>query len=102
MAIGKFTKSVALSMAFSASVLGQKVNGPDYDSPTGGPPAKFFEAAATMPVAALQTAAAKAKKVPDLATYPVSLEKNAPKSTIHSDWLSFSEVGSSFWFSIDI
>lgn len=98
----KFTRNLALSMAFSAFALGQQVNGPDYDSPTGGPPAKFFAAAASIPVAGLRAAAAKASKVPNLATYPVSLEKNAAKSTIHSDWLSFSEVGSFLCFSIDI
>ncbi|PLN81936.1 Chitosanase-domain-containing protein [Aspergillus taichungensis] len=93
----KFTRNLALSVAFSAFALGQQVNGPDYDSPTGGPPAKFFAAAASIPVAGLQTAAAKASKVPDLATYPVSLEKNAVKSTIHSDWLSFSEGAALSW-----
>lgn len=98
----KFTRNLALSMVFSAFALGQQVNGPDYDSPTGGPPAKFFAAAASIPVAGLRAAAAKASKVPNLATYPVSLEKNAAKSTIHSDWLSFSEVGSFLCFSIDI
>lgn len=77
---------------FSSVALGQTVDGSDYDSPNGGPPASYFAAASTMPVAALQAAAAKATKVPSYATYPVSQDDNAKKSTIHSDWASFSQV----------
>ncbi|KAF7136954.1 hypothetical protein CNMCM5793_006658 [Aspergillus hiratsukae] len=50
-----------------------------------------------MPVAALQAAAAKASQVPGLATYPVSQDPGAAKSTIHTDWASFSEGAAISW-----
>ncbi|EAU38426.1 predicted protein [Aspergillus terreus NIH2624] len=82
---------------FSSVALGQTVDGSDYDSPNGGPPGSYFAAASTMPVAALQAAAAKATKVPSYATYPVSQDDNAKKSTIHSDWASFSQGAAISW-----
>ena len=88
---------LAISLALCNSALGQVVNGADYDKPNGGPPASFFAAASTMPVAALQAAAAKASQVPSLATYPVSQDPGAAKSTIHTDWASFSEGASISW-----
>ncbi|KAH3201368.1 hypothetical protein KXV64_008612 [Aspergillus fumigatus] len=90
-------RQLAISLALCNSALAQVVNGADYNKPNGGPPASFFAAASTMPVAALQAAAAKATKVPSLATYPVSQDKGAAKSTIHTDWASFSEGASISW-----
>jgi chitosanase len=62
-----------------------------FNRPDWGPPAKWFAAAASQPVSAIQAAAAKASVVPKGATYPFSLE-STDKSTIHSDWASFKEV----------
>ncbi|KAF9884410.1 hypothetical protein FE257_001810 [Aspergillus nanangensis] len=88
--------SLALAL-FGGVSLGQKVDGSEFDSPDGGPPGSYFAAASTMPVAALQAAAAKATEIPDLATYGISLDGGDEKSTIHSDWASFSEGAAISW-----
>ncbi|KAG2413844.1 hypothetical protein HFD88_003033 [Aspergillus terreus] len=98
MVLKKAAIGLTLPLAlFSSVALGQTVDGSDYDSPNGGPPASYFAAASTMPVAALQAAAAKATKVPSYATYPVSQDDDAKKSTIHSDWASFSQGAAISW-----
>lgn len=70
----------------------QTVDGSKYNNPTAGPPSSFFAAASTLPVAALQSAAAKARKAADDATYPINSDSGAAKVTIHEDWSSFSKV----------
>ena len=70
----------------------QSVVGSKYNNPTAGPPASFFAATSTLPVAALQTAAAQASQAAVDATYPVTDGKNAAVVTIHQDWSQFSEV----------
>lgn len=87
----KTTAGLAL-LALAGSVKAQSVDGSKYNSPTNGPPASYFAAATTLPVTALQSAAAKASSVPSKATYPVNTDKNSPKSTIHSDWVKFNQV----------
>ncbi|KAB8070890.1 fungal chitosanase of glycosyl hydrolase group 75-domain-containing protein [Aspergillus leporis] len=67
-----------------------------FNRPDWGPPAKWFAAAASQPVSAIQAAAAKASVVPKGATYPFSLE-STDKSTIHSDWASFKEGAALSW-----
>jgi hypothetical protein len=84
--------SVLASLALFGSALAQSVDGSQYNNPTAGPPASFFAAATTVPVAALQSAAAKASTAAKDATYPINGDGGAPKSTIHSDWTNFSEV----------
>lgn len=79
-------------LGLSASAVAQTVDGSKYNSPTGGPPSSYFAAASSIPVSAIQLAAAKASGVPSLATYPVNTDKNSPKSTIHNDWVKFSDV----------
>ncbi|KAJ9487353.1 hypothetical protein VN97_g5972 [Penicillium thymicola] len=82
----------ALLALFGSSSLAQTVKGPEFNKPDGGPPASYFAAGSSIPVAALQSAAAKASTaVPD-ATYPINGDKGATKVTIHSDWTKFSEV----------
>lgn len=84
--------SVLASLALFGSTLAQSVDGSQYNNPTAGPPASYFAAASTVPVAALQSAAAKASTAAKDATYPINGDSGAPKSTIHSDWTNFSEV----------
>ncbi|RAH61625.1 extracellular chitosanase CsnC [Aspergillus piperis CBS 112811] len=92
----KTTAGLAL-LALAGSVKAQSVDGSKYNSPTNGPPASYFAAATTLPVAALQSAAAKASSVPSKATYPVNTDKNSPKSTIHSDWVKFNQGAALSW-----
>lgn len=96
MPIKSFASRLALSLAICGTAMGQKVNGADYNKPDGGPPAKFFQASSSIPVAAIQAAAAKASKVPSHATYPIG--QGSTKSTIHSDWAGFSEVSIAYHF----
>lgn len=79
-------------LALVGTGLAQQVDGSDYDRPAGGPPASYFTAATTIPVAALQTAAAKASRAALDATYPINFDRGAAKSTIYKDWSSFSAV----------
>ena len=79
-------------LALFGTGLTQKVNGPDFNKPDGGPPGSYFAAGSSIPVAALQSAAAKASTpVPD-GTYAINNDKGAKKVTIHSDWSKFDEV----------
>ncbi|KAJ0416256.1 fungal chitosanase of glycosyl hydrolase group 75-domain-containing protein [Aspergillus carlsbadensis] len=66
---------------------------------TVAPPS--FAASDTIPVAALNRAVDGMRKVPPLATYPVSIKDNSALSTIHSDWASFQE-GAAFIFRADM
>lgn len=72
--------------------LSDTVDGAKYNNPTAGPPESYFAAAITVPVAALKSAAAKTRTAAKNATYPVNASKGAERSTIHSDWIGFSEV----------
>jgi hypothetical protein len=82
--------SAALILCSVAS--GQTVDGSQYNKPSAGPPASFFAAATTLPVAAIKSAAAKATKVPKSATYVINNESDSPKATIHSDWANLNKV----------
>ncbi|CAK49178.1 uncharacterized protein An03g05260 [Aspergillus niger] len=84
-------------LALAGSVKAQSVDGSKYNSPSNGPPASYFAAATTLPVAALQSAAAKASSVPSKATYPVNTDDDSPKSTIHSDWVKFNQGAALSW-----
>ncbi|KAJ5899353.1 hypothetical protein N7495_004097 [Penicillium taxi] len=75
----------------------QSVNGEHYNSPSAGPPSSFFTAAATLPIAALQTAASKASKAAKDATYPINNSDGAANVTIHSDWLNYSQGAAFVW-----
>ncbi|OGM48814.1 fungal chitosanase [Aspergillus bombycis] len=102
MPIKNFASRLAVSLAVCGTAMGQQVNGADYNKPNGGPPAKFFQASSSIPVAAIQAAAAKASKVPSHATYPIG--QGSTKSTIHSDWANFAEAstGAAFSFVADM
>ncbi|KAK5798044.1 hypothetical protein VI817_004335 [Penicillium citrinum] len=73
------------------------VDGSKYDNPTAGPPASYFAAATTVPVAALQSAAVKASTAAKDATYPINSDSGAKRVTIHSDWTNFSEGAAFVW-----
>lgn len=81
-----------VSLALLTSVCSQSVDGEQYDSPSAGPPSSFFSAATTIPISALQTAAAKASQAAEDATYPINNSDDASEVTIHSDWSDYSEV----------
>ncbi|KAJ5087210.1 hypothetical protein N7456_010826 [Penicillium angulare] len=89
--------TLAASFAIFGQTLSQSVDGSKYNNPTAGPPASYFAAATTIPVAALQTAAAKASKAAKDATYPVNGDSGAAKVTIHSDWSAFSTGAAFVW-----
>ncbi|KKK25173.1 hypothetical protein AOCH_004549 [Aspergillus ochraceoroseus] len=59
--------------------------------------ASSFAASTTVPVQALQSAAAKANTIPSLAVYPVSVGENPVQSTIYSDWTRFQTGSAIFW-----
>ncbi|KAJ5248759.1 hypothetical protein N7468_000210 [Penicillium chermesinum] len=86
---------------FVSQTAAQTVVGSKYNNPTAGPPASFFAATSTIPVAALQTAAAKATKAAKSATYAINNDGGAAKVTIHSDWSGFSS-GAAFVFVADM
>ncbi|KAL3473930.1 fungal chitosanase of glycosyl hydrolase group 75-domain-containing protein [Aspergillus californicus] len=56
-----------------------------------------FAAAKTIDAAALLLASEQVSSVPDLAKYPVNIQKNAPISTIHNDWASFHDGAALVW-----
>ncbi|EPS33771.1 putative chitosanase [Penicillium oxalicum 114-2] len=89
--------ALAASLALAAPALAQSVNGADYNSPTGGPPASFFAAGSSIPVSALKSAAAKASVAARDSTYPVNGDGGAARVTIHSDWSGFSEGAAFVW-----
>ncbi|KAF7593024.1 hypothetical protein BBP40_012111 [Aspergillus hancockii] len=88
--------TLALSFLLCGVGLGETADMSTFNRPDGGPPAKWFAAAASHPVSAIQAAAAKASVVPKDATYPFSLE-SPDKSTIHSDWAFFKEGAALSW-----
>ncbi|KAF7590820.1 hypothetical protein BBP40_002342 [Aspergillus hancockii] len=99
MPIKNIASQLALAMAIYGPVMGQQVEGPEYNNPNGTP-GKFFAASGSIPVAAIQEAAAKASVVPDQATYPVA-QGSSVMSTIHSDWAQFSS-GAAYSFIADM
>ncbi|KAF9239235.1 CAZyme family GH75 [Penicillium roqueforti] len=77
--------------------LTQSVNGFNFNKPTGGPPGSYFAAGSSIPVTALQSAAATASTaVPD-GTYPINRENGAQEVTIHSDWANFNQGAAYVW-----
>ncbi|KAE8386697.1 endo-chitosanase C [Aspergillus alliaceus] len=96
MSVKNFASQLVLSLAVAGAAMGQNVEGPEFNKPDAGTPGKFFAASSSLPVAAIQQAAAKASVVPDRATYPISPDSKV-KSTIHSDWAKFSEGASFSW-----
>lgn len=71
------------------SVWGQQINGEDYDSPDGGPPADYFAADASLPVDKIISAVSKLSQVAD--SYQISTESDE-EAQIFSDWASFDDV----------
>ncbi|KAL2788801.1 fungal chitosanase of glycosyl hydrolase group 75-domain-containing protein, partial [Aspergillus keveii] len=89
------TVLVVLSSTLLAT--GQKINGPEFNRPFGGPPASYFQAAATMPVAALQTAATSLLTPYNaVADYKLS-SSSKQMSTIYTDWAGFDGGAALVW-----
>lgn len=76
-------------MTLGGSAWAQQVNGEDYDSPDGGPPADYFAADASLPVDKILSAVSKLSQVAD--SYPISTESDE-ESQIFSDWAAFDDV----------
>ncbi|KAL4993639.1 fungal chitosanase of glycosyl hydrolase group 75-domain-containing protein [Aspergillus recurvatus] len=81
---------------FSAPVLCQNIDGSHDDYPNGGPPASYFSAAPTMPVAALQSAASRLGRTSREGSFRVSSD-SSERSSIYSDWASFNEGAAVVW-----
>ncbi|KAJ5657886.1 uncharacterized protein N7484_001535 [Penicillium longicatenatum] len=88
---------LVVSLAVVNPTFAQSVDGSKYNNPTAGPPASYFAAATSIPVAALKSAAAKASTAAKDATYPINNSGGAAKVTIHSDWSKFSEGAAFVW-----
>ncbi|KAE8154786.1 fungal chitosanase [Aspergillus avenaceus] len=86
----------ALILLFSGNSRGAKLEGSQYNHPDRGPPAELFTAAASLPVSAIQAAAATASAVPKDATYRINMYSST-KSNIHTDWTSFKEGAALSW-----
>ncbi|KAL4929763.1 glycoside hydrolase family 75 protein [Aspergillus undulatus] len=78
------------------SVLSQIIHGPNYNHPDGGPPAEFFTAAPTMPVAALESAAAQLSSVSADGRFLMNSDSST-KSPIYEDWASLEEGAAVVW-----
>lgn len=59
------------------------------------PAPSTFQAASSIPVAAIAAAARNAKQTPADATYPIG--SGSTKATIHSDWVNFSNGAAYVW-----
>ncbi|CAI7601657.1 unnamed protein product [Penicillium pancosmium] len=84
-------------LGLTSPVWSQSVDGSKFNNPTAGPPASYFAAATTVPIAALQSAAAKASVAAKDATYPINSDNGAKRVTIHKDWTNFSEGAAFVW-----
>ncbi|RDW92923.1 glycoside hydrolase family 75 protein [Aspergillus mulundensis] len=80
---------------FSASVLAQN-GGANFNRPNGGPPANYFKAAPTMPVAALQSAASGLSRTARGGSFRISSD-SSQRSPIYSDWASFNDGAAVVW-----
>ncbi|KAL4952722.1 fungal chitosanase [Aspergillus filifer] len=74
----------------------QVVNGPEFNHAHGGPPANYFTAAASMPVAALRSAASHLGGVSGDGAYLMNSESSS-ESAIYEDWASFSQGAAIVW-----
>ncbi|KAL4747086.1 fungal chitosanase of glycosyl hydrolase group 75-domain-containing protein [Aspergillus terricola var. indicus] len=81
---------------FSTSVLCQTIDGSNDDYFNEGPPASYFSAAPTMPVAALQSAASRLGRTSHGGSFRVSSD-SGERSSIYSDWASFNEGAAVVW-----
>ncbi|KAL4736635.1 fungal chitosanase of glycosyl hydrolase group 75-domain-containing protein [Aspergillus similis] len=87
---------LAAILLLSASVLCQIIGGSNNEFPDGGPPASYFRAAPTMPVAALQSAALRLGRTSHEGSFRVSSD-SGERSSIYSDWASFNEGAAVVW-----
>ncbi|KAL4882177.1 fungal chitosanase of glycosyl hydrolase group 75-domain-containing protein [Aspergillus karnatakaensis] len=84
------------ALTLCASAASQTSKGTEFNKPHAGPPARYFQAASTVPVAALQASTEGLSKVPDRATYPIRPGSKVT-STIYSDWAGFDEGAAIVW-----
>ncbi|KAJ5959369.1 uncharacterized protein N7479_006519 [Penicillium vulpinum] len=93
-----YSRSIPFALfALFGTGLSQTVDGASFNKPTAGPPASYFAAGSSIPVAALKSAAAKASTAAKDATYLNNNDSGAKKSTIYSDWSKFSEGAAFVW-----
>ncbi|KAL4773368.1 fungal chitosanase of glycosyl hydrolase group 75-domain-containing protein [Aspergillus nidulans var. acristatus] len=85
-----------ITVLFFASVLCQNNDGSDDDFLNGGPPASYFSAAPTMPVAALQSAASRLGRTSHGGSFRVSSD-SGERSSIYTDWALFNEGAAVVW-----
>ncbi|KAL5003622.1 fungal chitosanase of glycosyl hydrolase group 75-domain-containing protein [Aspergillus recurvatus] len=85
----KISKILTLPLALGALVIAKTVH------------PSAFTASKAIDVAAISSMSEKVKQVPAHATYPTSINDHKGKSTIHSDWASFTE-GAAFVFKADM
>ncbi|KAL4978985.1 fungal chitosanase of glycosyl hydrolase group 75-domain-containing protein [Aspergillus desertorum] len=81
---------------FFTSVLCHDTGRLNDDQPSRGPPASYFSAAPTMPVAALQSAASRLGRTSRGGSFGVSFD-SSERSSIYSDWASFNEGAAVVW-----
>ncbi|KAL4819752.1 fungal chitosanase of glycosyl hydrolase group 75-domain-containing protein [Aspergillus spinulosporus] len=81
---------------FAVSVLCHFIDGSDNDHPDEIPPASYFSAVPTMPVAALQSAASRLGRTSHGGSFRVSSD-SGERSSIYSDWASFNEGAAVVW-----
>ncbi|KAL3450373.1 fungal chitosanase of glycosyl hydrolase group 75-domain-containing protein [Aspergillus insuetus] len=90
--------TVLIVLSSTHLATGQNINGPEFNKPLGGPPASYFQAAATMPVAALQTAATRLSETPYNAVADYKLSSSSRQmSTIYTDWAGFDGGAALVW-----
>ncbi|KAL4804976.1 fungal chitosanase of glycosyl hydrolase group 75-domain-containing protein [Aspergillus unguis] len=87
---------LALGTLLATPALSQVIDGAQYNHPNAGPPASFFSAAPTMPVAALQTAAEHLRSVPKHGAYQINFDSKH-KEAIKTDWAGFKEGAAVVW-----
>ncbi|KAL3472541.1 Chitosanase-domain-containing protein [Aspergillus californicus] len=91
----KITSLSLIILRLCLAVLSGPADNSVYNKPHKGPPAAYFAADSSIPIAALQSAAEKCS-VTHGASYSISKGDSA-NSTIYSDWASFTEAAAIVW-----
>ncbi|KAL4961047.1 glycoside hydrolase family 75 protein [Aspergillus stella-maris] len=81
---------------FATLGVSQIVDGPEFNHAHGGPPASYFTAAASIPVAALRSAASHLGGVSGDGVYLMNSESSS-ESAIYEDWASFNQGAAIVW-----
>ncbi|KAL4904321.1 fungal chitosanase of glycosyl hydrolase group 75-domain-containing protein [Aspergillus multicolor] len=83
------------ALLFASSALAQN-GGPNSNRPNGDPPASYFRAAPTMPVAALQSAASQLGRTTHGGSFRISSD-SSQRAPIYSDWALFNDGAAVVW-----